>query len=131
MGVLHIPPAVASGRPDDWDEPMAEKLETICLVSCVGAKGAAATPAKALYRSDWFIKARAYAEANGSRGFILSAKHGLVNPDDVISPCEHTLNTMGVSERRNWARVVQRQMDEQMPDVTCIVVLAGSVIGSS
>ena len=102
-----------------------DRVETICLVSCVGAKGAIPAPAKALYRSDWFIKARAYAEAIGSQWFILSAKHGLIRPDEVIPPYKQTLNTMGIADRRDWARIVQGQMDKQMPDAARIVVLAG------
>jgi hypothetical protein len=102
-----------------------ERVETVCLVSCVGAKRATLAPAKDLYQSDWFIKARAYVEAVGSRWYILSAKYGLVHPDEVIAPYEQTLNTMGVSERRGWACVVREQMDKQMPDATRIVVLAG------
>lgn len=102
-----------------------EKVETISLVSCVSVKRASPAPAKDLYQSTWFIKARAYVEANGARWFILSAKHGLVQPDEVISPYELTLNTMGIAERRNWARLVQKQMDERMPNAKCIEVLAG------
>ena len=102
-----------------------EKVETIYLVSCVGGKRAIPAPAKDLYQSDWFIKARTYVEASGSRWFIQSAKHGLIQPDEVISPYEQTLNTMGISERRNWARLVQKQMDERMPDAGRIVILAG------
>ena len=30
-----------------------------------------------------------------------------------------------VSERQNWAHLVQRQMDEKMPDAVRILVLAG------
>jgi hypothetical protein len=104
---------------------MADRVETICLVSCVGAKRTTAAPAKALYQSDWFIKARAYAEAISQRWFILSAKHGLVHPDDVIAPYEQTLNTMDIAGRRNWARLVQSQMDDAIPDAAQIVVLAG------
>ena len=103
-----------------------EKEETVCLVSCVGVKRAVSAPAKDLYQSDWFIKARRYVEAIGCPWFILSAKHGLISPDEVTAPYEQTLNTMGVSERRNWARIVQKQMDEHMPNASHIVVLAGA-----
>jgi len=102
-----------------------EKVETVCLVSCVGSKRAEPAPARDLYQSDWFIKARRYVEAMGCPWFILSAKHGLISPDEVIPPYEQTLNTMGVSERRDWARMVQNQMDEQMPNASHIVILAG------
>jgi hypothetical protein len=102
-----------------------EKVETICLVSCVGAKGATPAPARELYQSDWFKKARIYAESIGSCWFILSAKYGLVQPDETIKPYDKTLNTMGVSERRDWSRHVQQQMDKWLPDADRIVVLAG------
>jgi hypothetical protein len=102
-----------------------KRVETICLVSCVGTKEPNPAQAKDLYQSDWFIKARAYAEAAGSCWFILSAEYGLVHPDDVIEPYEMTLSSMGISERRDWARHVQGKMDKQMPDAGRIVVLAG------
>ena len=81
--------------------------------------------AKDLYQSDWFLKARTYVESVGSCWFILSAEYGLVHPDEMIEPCEMTLDMMGVAERRNWSRRVQQQMDERMPDASRIVVLAG------
>jgi hypothetical protein len=129
----HIEPAASpadSVRPvpptqDAPDTSTTTRVETICLVSCVGAKRAAPAPAKDLYRSDWFIKARGYAESVGSCWFILSAKYGVVHPDQTIEPYELTLNTMGVAERQSWARLVRGQMDERMPDADRIVVLAG------
>lgn len=88
------------------------------LVSCVGKKRTTAQPAKDLYISDWFIKAREYAENNGKRWYILSAKHGLLHPDTVIDPYEKTLNTMGAEERRAWAEQVD----------TAIAMLPGRLV---
>jgi hypothetical protein len=102
-----------------------EKFDIICLVSCVWPKRATAALAKDLYRSTWFLKARACAESASSYWFILSAEYGLVHPDAMIEPYEMTLDTMGVAERRNWSRRVQQQMDERMPDANRIMVLAG------
>jgi hypothetical protein len=102
-----------------------KKADTICLVSCVGAKKATSALAKDLYQSDWFNKAWVYAESVGPGWYILSAKYGLVRPDEMIEPYEKTLNTMGVSERQKWARLVKQQMDGRMPDADRIVVLAG------
>ena len=87
-------------------EAIQDKVATICLVSCVSVKGATPAAAKDLYQSSWFRKARLFVESIGSDWFILSAKHGLVHPDNMIAPYEHTLNTMGASERRDWARLV-------------------------
>lgn len=78
-----------------------------------------------MYVSDWFIKARKVAEASVDRWFILSAKYGLVNPDQMIAPYNQTLNKMPIVERRNWADKVFGQLTDAAPDLTHLVVLAG------
>jgi hypothetical protein len=102
-----------------------EQVDTIWLVSCVRVQRATSAPARDLYRSDWFLKARTCVESVESCWFILSAEYGRVHPDEMIEPYEMTLGMMGVAERRNWSRRVQQQMDERMPDARRIVVLAG------
>jgi hypothetical protein len=72
-------------------------------------------PAKDLYASDWFCKAREYVERRSDVWYILSAKLGLLEPDQVIEPYEQTLNRMPISERRAWAQRVRNQMDAQLP----------------
>ena len=57
--------------------------------------------------------------------YILSAKYGLVSPDQVIAPYEQTLNTMPVAERRAWADRVAVQLDAASPDLAQVVFLAG------
>ena len=52
----------------------------------VQALESAPAKAKDLYTSDWFRKARAYVEHRGGPWFILSAEHGLVDPETVIGP---------------------------------------------
>jgi cytoplasmic iron level regulating protein YaaA (DUF328/UPF0246 family) len=76
---------------------------TVYLVSCVSEKRAAPSPAKDLYTSTWFTKARHYTECTGCLWFILSAEYGLVRPEDALAPYEKTLNTMLIGERREWA----------------------------
>jgi hypothetical protein len=99
---------------------------TIFLVSCVGEKRASAAPARDLYVSDWFKKARTFVERTGSPWFILSAEHGLVPAEQVIAPYERTLNNMPIEDRRRWAQRVLAQMRERMPDATRVVFLAGA-----
>jgi hypothetical protein len=98
---------------------------TVYLVSCVGQKRKQGCAARDLYTSDWFCKARRYAEASGCPWFILSAEYGLVAPDHVISPYERTLNTMRVADRRAWADRVARQLMEAVPELSRVVFLAG------
>jgi hypothetical protein len=59
---------------------------TTYLVSCVSKKGAAAASAKNLYVSEWFLRVRRYVEATGCPWFILSAKYGLIDPNQIIAP---------------------------------------------
>ncbi len=94
-----------------------ENVRTVYLISCVSKKRATPALAKDLYQSELFRRARDYVEASGGQWFILSAKHGLTDPDEVIAPYEQTLNT--------WAERVQAQMDERLPTVERIVVIAG------
>ena len=97
----------------------------ILLLSCVARKQPAPAPAKELYISAWFRKARCYADRTGQPWFVLSAKHGLVNPDDVISPYDLTLNTMPVADRRQWAGRVLNQLEPHLDGVGSVVFLAG------
>lgn len=62
---------------------------------------------------------------NFDRWYILSAKHGLVKPDDVLEPYDLTLNTMTVKERRAWAEVVLADLMKAVPKSTSITFLAG------
>src|SRR5690606_20391996 len=54
----------------------------VILIGCAKRKHPAAAPARDLYASPLFRKGRAYAEHAEVPWFILSAKHGLVAPDD-------------------------------------------------
>jgi len=98
---------------------------TAYLVSCVSQKRERECAARDLYVSDWFCKARQYAEASRCSWFILSAEYGLVPPNRVIVPYELTLNTMRVADRRAWAEWVARQLAEAAPDLSHVVFLAG------
>ena len=97
----------------------------VYLVSCVSKKRPQPAPARDLYLSPWFRKARAHVEARGGTWFILSAEHGLLLRDRVVAPYERTLNRMGVAERRAWAARVLEQLDALHLDAQRVVILAG------
>ena len=97
----------------------------VYLVSCVGQKRSVPAPARDLYTSSWFQKARTYADRTGQPWFVLCAKYGLVHPCDVIAPYDLTLNTMSVGDRRQWAGKVLTQMESHLGDAKSIVLLAG------
>ena len=97
----------------------------IFLLSCVSQKAPHPAPARDLYVSPLFRKARAYVLKSDSLWFILSAEHGLLHPDDVLAPYEKTLNNMRAAERRAWAEKVRHQMETTLPDADEITIFAG------
>lgn len=98
---------------------------TVVLVSCVKSKLSHSAPARELYTSAWFQKARDLVEASGARWFILSSRYGLVAPDAEIAPYDYTLNTLGVAERRAWAAKVLDKLLPAMASEKRIVMFAG------
>jgi hypothetical protein len=125
--VMRVEPSAKNRQSEYRTGSAAPILDgTVALVSCVAEKRASPAPARDLYISDWFVKARSYVEHIGVPWFILSAEYGLVPPDQVIDPYERTLNTMPVDERRSWATRVIAQMSERMPGVSHVMFLAGA-----
>ena len=104
-------------------------VEAIYLVSCVKTKSPHPAPAKELYTSDWFCKARAYVEASGQPWYILSAKYGMLAPETVVEPYERTLKRMKAAERRDWAERVEAQI-RALPATKRFVILAGDAYRS-
>lgn len=83
----------------------------IGLVSCVKSKRDESASPKDLYTSNYFEKMREYAESNHDEWYILSAKHGLLEPDgDPIAPYDETLRNFSKAEQREWAKRVKEQM---------------------
>ena len=64
-------------------------------------------------------------EANGARWFILSARYGLVAPDQVIDPYDLTLNSMKVADRKAWAMRVLQQLRGKSLSEKRVVLFAG------
>lgn len=98
---------------------------TVCLIACCGPKVAKAAPVRHLYTSALFRKSVAFAERNEWRWAVLSAKHGLVQSDDVLEPYDVTLSRMTAWERFEWADRTHRQLASTFPCGTEFIVLAG------
>jgi cytoplasmic iron level regulating protein YaaA (DUF328/UPF0246 family) len=98
---------------------------TIALVACVSKKNKTPMPARDLYISDWFKKASSYADSISDQWFILSAKYGLLDPDDVVEPYDETLNKMPVNQRRSWSKKVLEDLIPKLNVGDQVVVLAG------
>ena len=82
----------------------------VLLLGCVSEKGPAAVAAQDLYVSTLFRLRRAFAETLGSPWFILSAKHGLVRPDEMLAPYDVRLSNLSAADRRAWGDRVFAQL---------------------
>lgn len=97
------------------------------LISCSSKKLAHKAKAQNLYVSPLFKYSMNYAKSlNPDRIFILSAKYGLLNPDDEIEPYNQTLNTMSSNDVELWAKRVISDLGKSTNIRTdCFVILAG------
>lgn len=98
---------------------------TLFLVSCVSKKADEPAAARDLYLSPLFRLARQYVERQEAEWFILSAEHGLLDPNRVVAPYDRTLNRMAAPERRAWARAVAGELRALGRRWETVVVLAG------
>ena len=100
-------------------------MKRAVLVACVGKKKKRAAPARDLYQSTWFKKARRYAELDGNEWYILSAKHGLLHPSEIVEPYDLTLRDYTFRRRTIWAAGGVCRLFDEIPLHWEIVVLAG------
>lgn len=82
-------------------------VEKVILISCAKTKRNTPSAAKDLYQSDLFRSMRRYAEENADTWYILSAKHGVLQPDTIIDPYEKTLNQMTKPETKAVSAMYQ------------------------
>lgn len=108
------------GTPQAPTPPLPEA--DVVLVGCVKTKLDRPAPARELYVSALFRRQRAYAEAVGVRWFVLSAQHGLVDPDTVLEPYDLRLSQTPSAYRAEWGRRVVAQLEAATGSITGKVV---------
>jgi hypothetical protein len=94
----------------------------VLLVGCVKTKQTVPSPARELYTSSLFTRRRGYAEASGSPWYVLSARHGLVAPDEVIAPYDVHLASQPSSYRSAWGVFVAEQLRRELGSLVGLVV---------
>ena len=101
----------------------------IVLVSCVKTKRPEAAAAKDLYISALFRKERSYAERSGVPWYILSAEHGLVDPEQWLAPYERYLPDESSTYREAWGVKVVDDLEqiEGLMEGKVIEIHAGAV----
>ena len=86
------------------------QLRTLGLISCTKRKQGQRCRTSEMYSaSDLFRKAYAYCTKKYDNVAILSAKYGLLLPDEEIEPYNVTLNDMSIDQVKKWSDQVFEQ----------------------
>ena len=93
----------------------------IGLVGCVKSKLDRPTAARDLYTSPLFRGRRRHVEQTCERWFVLSAKHGSVDPDTVLEPYVETLKNAGRGERQRWSAAVLNALKVELGSLSSTV----------
>ncbi|MDK3256583.1 DUF6884 domain-containing protein [Blastococcus capsensis] len=85
----------------------------VVLVGCSGSKAPGPAPAAELFTGVAFRKARDLAARSGKPWYVLSAKFGLLHPDEVIASYDAYLPKQSARYRSAWADWVVAQLGER------------------
>ena len=87
---------------------------TLVLVGCGAAKNPGKLPAREKYSSNYSHLKNEYAEVVGDDWFIVSAKYGVVHPDERIDDYDVTVRDMNAEERENWGNRTGNEIVEEV-----------------
>lgn len=102
-------------------------MRRVALVGCGRAKRRTPALAKDLYTGGLFKATRRWAEANTDSWLILSAKHGLLEPGQVVAPYNLFLGMLTKAEQRIWGGRVRAQLAAVLQPGDEVVFLAGQL----
>lgn len=97
----------------------------IGLIACCKEKLDYATQAQYLYQSPMFKMSMAWIRKRCDEWAILSAKHGLVMPDQVLEPYDLALKDLPRLELERWADAVHEQLIDRWSEQAIYMILAG------
>lgn len=98
----------------------------IGLVSCVSKKRKGKHRVEDLYISPLFIWSRAYVKRYYDKYFVLSAKHHLLSPDQIIESYDETLIGKSARVKKAWAEETFRQILKTIkPDGATLFIHVG------
>lgn len=98
----------------------------ICLVGCGAQKQPQPAPAGQLYTGALFRLSKLYASRKASYWYVVSAEHGLLEPERVIAPYDTKLPGR-YAARERWARgVVDALMAKHPNRELHVTILAGN-----
>lgn len=90
------------------------------LIGCGRQKTTGPTAARDLYTSTRFAAATKLVEALGAPWFVISGKHGLLPPDQIVEPYDLDLKQLSQDDIRSWADRVIRALPKDA-DSICVL----------
>src|SRR4051794_1875885 len=96
-------------RPEAGDHPAPQGTSRVVLIASSGATARDPRPAATLFESPGFATARDLAVSSGHPWFVLSAKHGLLEPGDVVGPFGDQISDQASGYRTTWGEWVVAQ----------------------
>jgi hypothetical protein len=112
-----------AGDPNVVDVPSGR----VVLIGSSGAMAASPGPAAAVFESPGFARARGHAARSGSPWFVLSAKHGLLDPGDVVGPFDLQLGDQPLGYRTAWGEWVAASLAVRLRLQDVVVEVHGGV----
>ncbi|MGY1640860.1 DUF6884 domain-containing protein [Geodermatophilus sp. SYSU D00703] len=103
----------APPTPQPTAQPPVVGRADVVLVGCSDSKAPSARPAERLFTGAAFVKGRAHALATGRPWYVLSARWGLLAPDDVVAPYDVYLADRPTQYRTAWGAWVVAQLAER------------------
>lgn len=91
------------------------RARRVALIGSSGATAEGPRPAGEMFRSDGFAYARERARRSRLPWFVLSAKHGLLDAGEVISPHELRIDDQPAAYRTAWGEWVVAQLADRLP----------------
>jgi hypothetical protein len=99
------------------------KNRTVVLISCSKKKKQTKDAASDLYTSPRFRLSRNLADHLKLQYFVVSAKHGLLAPTEMIEPYDSSLELFNDEQRISWAKDIRDRLLSVSTEMTHVVLL--------
>lgn len=103
------------------------RADVVALIGCSATKLQRPAPARELYRGNLFKLSVAYAERRRIPWQVLSAKWGVVDPDQELEPYDLDFSRLTYAEREDWRKRVGEHLAAAYPVGTTFVWLCGAL----
>ena len=101
------------------------KNSIVMLISCGKRKSEIECKAKDMYNSSRFVMLKTIAEIAGIQWFIMSAKYGLLSPDEIIVPYDLSLSNCSEAYKNEWANKIVDKASTFSKDTTFFIAASG------